>query len=208
MTLKHLGDKLQYIRKHLGLSRDYFEKKYDIPAVTIRSWELLTKDIGVYRLTKYIKIFHDLGLQVSFDKLLNDKKDYKELIVNQDNLELKLLNSDFGLYLLEQMPHIILYANHNQDILYFSNLARSIFFNRFNKETNTTIVNIKNILSKSEYELWQPSILTVLRGNNAIISHDLQTYANYTRANLSLIPNFDHNKNVIGIIVLKNNHDQ
>ena len=76
MNLKTVGSRLYYIRKHAGLSRDYIEQTYNIPSITIRSWELKGPDIGVHKLSNYLNIYIKYGFNISLDALLNDKSDF------------------------------------------------------------------------------------------------------------------------------------
>ncbi|WPY00983.1 hypothetical protein Trichorick_00873 [Candidatus Trichorickettsia mobilis] len=199
MDLKQLGSRLQYIRKQAGLSREYIEKTYNIPAVTIRSWEILGPDIGIYKLVKYLEIYKNYGLNFSLDVLLDTTKNFI-LNYNQSvNEENRFLNSSFCLRLLQDAMQVFFYANERKEILYLSNICKNLLPST-NKELVLTNITIQNIIPSEEYEKCLVPIADVLSGKLASITYSINKQNTLSTIELSLLPNFDKLSNVIGFV--------
>ena len=86
MKLDIIGQRLRSIRKLIGVSRGEIERKYNISANTIKTWESGKAEIGVIRLVNYLKIFENHGVFLSMDRFLDFRtNNYLEEVMTPDN---------------------------------------------------------------------------------------------------------------------------
>lgn len=71
MKLDVIGQRLRRVRKLIDVSRGEIERKYNISANTIKTWESGKAEIGVIRLVNYLKIFENYGVFLSMDRFLD-----------------------------------------------------------------------------------------------------------------------------------------
>ena len=112
MNINILGERLYRIRQLAGVSRQEIEKKYNISANTIKSWECGINETGIVKLVHYLKIFEthynipidmnsflDLNTDNYFDKtMLNGEylpscysSDNSYFLENKNRADLKLI---------------------------------------------------------------------------------------------------------------------
>ena len=63
--LTRVGDRLKYIRRLLRLTRAYIENTYDLPEVTLKSWENETVQLTQAGLKRCVDIYRKEGLVIS-----------------------------------------------------------------------------------------------------------------------------------------------
>lgn len=202
MHLKQLGSRLRYIRKQAGISREYIEKKYNIPAVTIRSWELLEPDIGIHKLVKYLEIYKNYDLNISLDiLLLRSHASFAADYCKSINEEYCFLNSSFCSSLLQNTTQVFFYANKYNEVLYLSNTYKKLLTSS-NMRFTQNYITIQNIIPHDEYKKCLLQISEVLNGKRGNIRYSIKQDNIQTAVQLSLLPNFDQFKNVIGFVAI------
>lgn len=197
MYLKTLGARLQYIRKQAGLSREYIEKVHNVPAVTVRSWELLGPDIGIYKLIKYLEIYKGYGINFSIDALLDDSRGFLLTDGTATTDENRFLSSSLCLYLLQNTTRIFFYSNQHKEILYLSDHCHSVLASH-HKESAHSNYTIQNIIPEEEYHKFSSSIAHVLGGKRTTVSYIANKNNINIQVDLALAPNFDQYGDVIG----------
>lgn len=64
------SERLKYIRKLLGATRAYFQDKYDLPEITLKSWEGGRVKLSSSAISRCVEIYRKEGLIVSEDWIL------------------------------------------------------------------------------------------------------------------------------------------
>ena len=86
MKLDVIGQRLRRVRKLIDVSRGEIERKYNISANTIKTWESGKAEIGVIRLVNYLKIFENYGVFLSMDRFLDFRtNNYLEEVMTLNN---------------------------------------------------------------------------------------------------------------------------
>lgn len=70
IDLKTPGERLKYIRSLLRLTRSYLQEKYNLPEVTLKSWENGTTNVSSSGAKRCVEIYLNEGMIVSEDWIL------------------------------------------------------------------------------------------------------------------------------------------
>ena len=178
MNINILGERLYRIRQLAGVSRQEIEKKYNISANTIKSWECGINETGIVKLVHYLKIFEvhynihidmnsflDLNTDNYFDKAMLNNEYLPSCYSSESNSFLqKKFNSDQQL-IDNVVSNISNTIQEDQEYMLqglFNSLSLNIMFKdednnivRINKQAAADFNgNISDFEKKNTYDLF------------------------------------------------------
>lgn len=159
MKLDVIGERLRRVRKLIDVSRREIERKYNISANTIKTWESGKAEIGVIRLVNYLKIFENYGVFLSMDRFLDFRTNnyLEEVMTPHGNNSIYGSNRMDGFQNLKNAKELQLISDTITSTIGFilerkEQMLQSLFdnlpFKIAFKDENNTILRLNNLAAQ------------------------------------------------------------
>ena len=189
--MSQLSNHLKELRKLSGLSRNYIERHFNIPAVTIRSWESGSSEIRPNNLEKYLSVFAKMGFHIE-GEFLNDLEEKKAIPYDGSHLSF-LLSVNHMAELLHETASLFFYVDDKERVSYVNPK-----YQEFLLKTSSPLV-LKEVFYEKTFLLIKQKISEAIEKGKSDLSYITNFQDKMVEVVIKLFPNKNYKNEVIGV---------
>ena len=189
-TRQQIGSRLRSLRKRLGMSRNSLAQAFQIPEITIKSWETGNVEIRANNLEKYRRKFVEIGYDVSTEWITSCDgpspfTEKKTNIFIPKQSKLGATSIEHLLELLKTTSNLLYYLDHNQQIIYLNSSLKLYLGNKGN--TVETDTKLQDICSPYIYEILHKHFISCQNGLKQRFSYTISNSATKHQTSVDML---------------------